>query len=511
MRKNILLLVSIFVFSCNLAKAQNMQVVKFHELTNDLTANLQGTSKTDDNGEVAALIKIVTPETGFSFDGGSLGIVAVEQKAGEIWLYVPARAQRLTISHAAFGVLRNYTYEVPIEGARTYEMLLDIGTGCYANITATVAKSEVYIDNEYVGIAPIYNKYLNYGKHTIQGVNGKFEGTMELYATSDRKSLNIDIEMADMSSLYGDLRVIVDNNADIYFGGKKVASGLWDTQMKAGNYVLETKKADHEDAKTSFTVVAQEKNQVTAIAPSPYTGYLRIYTRPLSVSIIDTKGRYIDLSEQTPLLVGSHQFQFRRKGYIPQTHEYTIARNQVQNDTIELQRITYFKKAAFYAGAALSAQSLIGVTGIVGTTLWNNDLQFSYTLGLAQSKAINIYDTNWNYIGSQRYRVSTMSVKYGYQINVTRRIALTPQVGFSFSTLSSKLVDGSQKFADGATCKFVPVGVKLLWVPVKHLYLFAAPEYGIAINKDESFKQIASETSITAGGFSALIGFTAYF
>ena len=78
--------------SFTLTEAQNMKVVQFSELTNDLTANRYGTSKTDENGETAALIKIVTPETGFTFDGGSLGIVAVEQKPGEIWLYVPSRA-----------------------------------------------------------------------------------------------------------------------------------------------------------------------------------------------------------------------------------------------------------------------------------------------------------------------------------------------------------------------------------------------------------------------------------
>ena len=134
--------------------------------------------------------------------------------------------QRLTISHAAFGVLRNYAYPVPVTGAKTYEMLLDIGTGVYATITTPVAKSEVYIDNEFAGTAPIYNKYLNYGKHVIQAINGKIEGTIEQYVTPDKKSLSIDVDMKDMSHLYGDVRVLVDNNADIFFQGKRVASGL---------------------------------------------------------------------------------------------------------------------------------------------------------------------------------------------------------------------------------------------------------------------------------------------
>ena len=100
------------------------------------------------------------------------------------------------------------------------------------------------------------------------------------------------------------MRVLVENNADIIFGGEKVANGIWDTQLKEGTYVIETHKENYEDSKTSFTVVAQQKNEITAIAPSPYTGYLSVYTRPQAVSVIDSRGKYIDLSEQTPLLVG---------------------------------------------------------------------------------------------------------------------------------------------------------------------------------------------------------------
>jgi len=506
---------TLFLFLClvmaGISRSQNMKVVHFGELTNDLTANRYGTSKTDENGETAALIKIVTPETGFSFDGGSLGIVAVDQKPGEIWLYVPRRAQRLTISHSAFGVLRNYAYPVPIEGAKTYEMLLDIGTGVYATITAPVAKSEVYIDNEFVGHVPVYNKYLNYGKHVIRAVNGKIEGTLEQYVTSDKKSLSIDIEMKDMSHLYGDVRVLVDNNADIFFQGKRVASGLWDTQLKEGSYVVETRKADYEDSKTSFTVERGKKHTVNAIAPTPYTGYLSVYTRPQAVSSVDERGKYIDLSEHTPVLIGSHQFTFQKRGYVSQSREYTIARNQVVKDTVELLPIEYFKKFAFYFGGGYTVRALSGVTGILGVTFRKHDLQFNYTFGLSNSSAVNIYDTNGNYLSRQNYKMNTIGVKYGYQIELTRKMAIVPQVGYVQHSLAAQIEDGSQTFGDGAACKCVTIGGKFLMVPMKHVLLFAAPEFGFATGKDTSFDLVSSEAGFGNGGFAATIGLMATF
>ena len=114
--KRLLTLTAIVLAFTVQAMAQGMKVVEFKLLENDLTANTRGTEKMDQNGERSALIKIQTPERGFTFDGGSLGIVATEEHDGELWLYVPRRAQKLTIQHPAFGVLRNYFYSVPVQG-----------------------------------------------------------------------------------------------------------------------------------------------------------------------------------------------------------------------------------------------------------------------------------------------------------------------------------------------------------------------------------------------------------
>ena len=77
------LLSTVFIY------AQTMSVVAFEQDITDNTANTPGTIVYDQNGDKCALIKIETPEVGFSFDVGLLGIVKAEQRVGEIWLYVP--------------------------------------------------------------------------------------------------------------------------------------------------------------------------------------------------------------------------------------------------------------------------------------------------------------------------------------------------------------------------------------------------------------------------------------
>ena len=109
------------------ALSQQISVESFTPLENDLTANTAGTMKKDQNGKTCALIKVVTSEKGFNFDVGILGVVATEQKVGEIWVYVPEKIRFITIAHPLLGVLRNYPIPQQDESARTYELRLVTG------------------------------------------------------------------------------------------------------------------------------------------------------------------------------------------------------------------------------------------------------------------------------------------------------------------------------------------------------------------------------------------------
>lgn len=120
-------LLMLWLFMAAALSAQNISVASFKLLESDLTANTAGTMERDLNGEVAALIKVVTTEQGFVFDGGMTGIVKTKQEIGEVWVYVPHGIKKVTIKHAQLGVLRDYYFPIPVEKAKTYEMVLTTG------------------------------------------------------------------------------------------------------------------------------------------------------------------------------------------------------------------------------------------------------------------------------------------------------------------------------------------------------------------------------------------------
>ena len=230
-------------------RAQDMAVESFRELTHDLTANVHGTMKYDQNGVVCALIKVVAPEQGFVFEGGAVGIQDVEVKAGETWVYVPRRIQRITITHTSFGVLRDYVFPVPIESGRTYEMLLDIGTGVFATVSPSVAGSKVYIDHEYVGDGTQYRRYLNYGRHTLRAVNGTWEGEREIVVSRSERKPVYDIAMSDQMAHYGEVVATVEGEAEIWLAGQRVGTGSWTQLLREGSYTVTTKATDCNDSR----------------------------------------------------------------------------------------------------------------------------------------------------------------------------------------------------------------------------------------------------------------------
>lgn len=484
--------------------AQNMKVLDFKLLENDLTANTRGTQKQDMNGETAALIKIQTPERGFSFDGGMQGIVASEEHAGEIWLYVPRRAQKLIIQHQDYGVLRDFFYPIPIEGGKTYEMLIDIGTGRYATITSGVAKATIFVDGDNCGVSPV-RKYLNYGRHIIKAVKDRFEGetTAVITTGSQEQTANsqqlIQVDMQDMSHLYGDVTVTVDNRADIFYNGQNMGTGEWKTQLREGNYTIETRKANSDPAMTSFTVVAQRQNTIKANAPVQHTGWLHIYTRPRNVKISP-----YDVSETQTLPVGTYQLEFTRKGFVTQNKEYTVRRNETTLDTVTLQRVTYVKPLAFYFGGGFTLRSLSGVSAIVGAVYQRHDLQASYTFGLTESDVI-YWGGDMN--TGTKYKMSSIGVKYGYQFPLMRHLAITPQIGWNYNFLSANAAQtGNTTYGDGASSQALTIGAKLVLVPMQHLYFFVAPEYMFALSKDKNFETISNNSNVSGNGFAVHAG-----
>ena len=252
-------MITFLLLSAGALMAQNISVKSFQSLPMDMTATSVVDKRVDQNGKAAALIKIVTPETGFTFEGGTLGIVDSKQQIGEVWVWVPQGLRKITIRHHKYGVLNNFYFPLDLESERTYEMILLVAKegesldqmkrgalSVKSNVPATF-----YIDDKLIGATPMYYADLTLGEHTVRIVA---EGYSDYTET-------IQVEEDDLIQVKGILEteqgVVFKCNvpdADLYFDGKKVGKAQGKYNMKLGEYAVRATAPSHEDYHGTITV-----------------------------------------------------------------------------------------------------------------------------------------------------------------------------------------------------------------------------------------------------------------
>ena len=502
--KRKLLLFCILAFAAIAVSAQNNLVIRnFKYDQYDQTANLKGTQKKDNNGRTAALLKIETNLDNLAFDGGSYGIVTTQHKTGQWWVYVPERAQKITIRHPKYGACEYY-YPSEIKAARTYTMKLTL-EGMDVALEASVAGSTIVVDDEEVGKTP-QTVYLTYGIHHVTARNGNMYYDENINITKGGNSRYL-LQMKDENELYGTVNITVADGADIYFDGKKVGIGSWYQRLKAGTYVVETRKQNCESQTTSFKVEGKSDKTIEVKAPIPYTGSLTVMTTPKVVGMYSDT-RLLSESGFAKLPVGKNEITYKHEGYRSITRTYDIQRDAEVNDTIKLKPLTYIKKSGIYAGVAFTyGGSTMGVTGTLGFSIANFDVQASYTMGMGESDPVFWYANETNVEQEvDTYKLNTISVKLGYQFALSMRVGLTPQIGYMSQTLSS-----SGEYGDGANCGSFTLGAKLLIAPVPHLCLMLNPEFAIPNKKSDTYKSIVDVGGFAEGGFYAHAGIVVNF
>ena len=337
MKKKSLLLILVFIVTS--VFSQSISVKSFRLLENDLTANTAGTMEKDQNGETAALIKVVTTQTGFSFDCGSMGVVRTLQKPSEIWVYVPRGVKKMTISHPQLGILRDYYLDMPVESARTYELVLvsgeirtiidEVPSSQYVVFQLNPANSVVEIDGGILEtVGGTASKMLKFGTYNyrVQAPDHLPEAGSVTVNDPDNKH----VVKIKLKPNYTPITIKVDNDAEIWVNGELKGNGSWTGNLGAGFFKFEAKKAGFRSTTTSREItVSQTPQTIQLQAPTPIYGIAEIESKPAMADI------YIDGQKvgQTPqsvrnILVGDHVVVIKKDGYDDYTSSLSVSENQ---------------------------------------------------------------------------------------------------------------------------------------------------------------------------------------
>ncbi len=322
---NRILLILLFICTAGYCFSQEISVKSFKLLNTDLTANTAGTSEMDQNGETAALIKVVTTESGFSFDCGMLGIVKTKQTPGEIWVYIPRGAQKITIKHPQLGILRNYFFPLSIEGARTYEMVLTTGkvttvvkearTSQYVVFNLSPKNAIVEFEGQLLHTSDgVATKLVKFGTYSYKVQAPDYISTTgKVTVSNPNEKTIVDV---NLNPNFSKVTINVDAEAEIWVNGEMKGQGTWTGNLGEGEYEFEAKKQNYRSTLLRKSIAVSTEPQVYQLeTPHPIMVEANINSDPAMADI------YVDGIKigQTPklfeLLIGKHRINITKTGY----------------------------------------------------------------------------------------------------------------------------------------------------------------------------------------------------
>ena len=271
------MLVTMVCCPAALAQQSKIAVASFSRMETDITARVTAPKK-DQNGEICALIRIVTNVKDLMFESDALGITARENRTGEIWLYVPRGARRISILHEELGILRNYFYPEIIEKGTVYEMVLNTGDRedkpvVENNMQLFVLRPEpananVYIDDEQVPIENgLFSATMPKGEHTYRVEAPMYQADAGVVTLADEQV----IKSVTLKPKFGYMEIfsLPVQNADVYIDSVKVGTTPFRSdRMAIKEYSIRIEKETYFPKDTVVTLGAGETLRPTFVLES---------------------------------------------------------------------------------------------------------------------------------------------------------------------------------------------------------------------------------------------------
>ncbi len=346
MKSAIILFIGLFIVQPLFG--QQFSVESFRRLDNDMDARLTHARK-DQNGDVCAIIKIVTTETGFTFEGGSLGIVHSTQKVAEIWVWVPHKAQRITIKHPVLGVLRDYAYPETIEKATVYEMKLTTGRvrtvveapvieSQWLVISTEPADAMIYLNDQFE-TRGLLQKKVRPGTYSYRAEAALHHTEAGKIQVTPDKKVKLDLKL---KPAYGFAKIIStpEAGATLLIDGKE--SGLTTPattgRLASGEHTLTVVKEQFQTASRKVSITDGQTTEITLnMAPNFATLQVDLAAEATLLINGDEQGKGKWTGRLSP---GVYSFEARHDKHRPARQDVQLSAGDSRQLTLETLPIT---------------------------------------------------------------------------------------------------------------------------------------------------------------------------
>jgi protein TonB len=178
--------------------------------------------------------------------------------------------------------------------------------------------------------------FLEFGEYRYRVVSKEYiaaEGNLLL-----NKACRMVVENVTLSTAFSNITFKAEGN-DIYINGAKVGTGEWSAKLRSGCYIVECRRENHRST-VQVIEVFEGCDEVYHLSPAvPIVGELLLLSKPLDARVV-IDGVDYGLSPicVSNLLVGRHEVEVSKAGYISRKLNVVIEENIATEQEVELEK-----------------------------------------------------------------------------------------------------------------------------------------------------------------------------
>ena len=404
----------------------------------DFSAKDPQYEKYDGNGDRYAIIKVTSNNpkdnlTEYNFNFGNMKHIVVPHD-GVLWVYVQKNAKMVSITREGYLPINKYDLHTTIESGGNYVMSL------------TSEDKKVYTQMVRFNVKPADSRAVvmikSFKEGAVEELFGNTDETGSVakgleYGTYSYKILadnyhpcegritlnNRNITYAEDVTLrpnFSTMTFVVDANADIYINGERKGFKRWSGRLKAGNYQVECRQANHRASSQYVEVSENDNRTITLQAPKPIYGTASITSTPLGAEMTIDGKPFGETPKSFNIAIGKHTLELSKIGYQTLSIPFEIKEEETTPIDITLSKTTLVEIEA-------NVQSRVEIDGNqLGYTPVNYN-------GEAGQHTIKIECDGYSTIKKKVYLGNTKKIKFNLQKKYTKATDIYVEGGVGYN------------------------------------------------------------------------------
>ena len=337
MQRYLIILITSILLASN-GYGQGIEVTGLSHNAIDLSAGIY--PRHDLNNKECALIKVLLPTPGVTFEGNVVG--ESEFKTNEYWVYVTDNTKQLKIKvpgalpllitfadHGITNVKSKQTYELSVNTGTVHPVAKSKLTSQYVMFVLNPSNAVVEIDGQMIeNVDGTAIKRMPFGSYSYKVQAPRYashEGTVIVNDANNKHTVTVKLVPQFSSVTFS-----VDGNAEIWIDNQLRGTGSCTLELGYGTYLVECRKHGFRSSQQEIVVNKENASQPVRLkSPTPIYGSLDINSTPADAEVwIDGKQAGTSPMFISECLIGSHQVILKKQGYKDKTLSINVSEGQ---------------------------------------------------------------------------------------------------------------------------------------------------------------------------------------